>query len=301
MKPLIFFTLPLVSLLACGDKKTTDTGFDDTAEPVDTGADDTGSEDTGTAAYDSDGDGFTVEDGDCNDEDASIYPGAPEDYTDGIDQDCDGYADVGYTDCYTQFLVKFSGVDIDGDGVSDSSEEITLDFCQKWSMTNTYEYDPDNPPELNSIVLDLNTTDDEDFQCQLRIEETGVCGAGYYRMGVETGTTYFASMGCSGVSDENEAEFTFADGYLRLDVIATENESGSFSGIPIRTKVDAYLHVWGDEIDIEGYVELEAEQLGGDSVEGTCALVDVDADQDGYVSEYFGGQDCNDDFNYEEP
>ena len=68
MKPLILFALPLVSLLACGNKKTADTGFDDTAEPADTGADD-----TNTDVYDSDGDGFTVEDGDCNDEDASIY------------------------------------------------------------------------------------------------------------------------------------------------------------------------------------------------------------------------------------
>ena len=95
------------------------------------------------------------------------------------------------------------------------------------------------------------------FNVSPRIEQTGVCGIGYYRMGVETGTTYFASMGCSGVSDENEAEFTFADGYLRLDIIDTENESGSFSGVPIRIKIDAYLHVWGDDIDIEGGIELE--------------------------------------------
>ena len=87
-------------------------------------------------------------------------------YTDGIDQDCDGYAEVGYADCDAQLLVNFSGVDTDGDGVSDSSEEISFDFCQKWSMTNTYEYDPDNRPELNSIVLALNATDNEDFQCQ---------------------------------------------------------------------------------------------------------------------------------------
>lgn len=29
--------------------------------------------------------------GDCNDQDASIYPGAPEDLTDALDQDCDGH------------------------------------------------------------------------------------------------------------------------------------------------------------------------------------------------------------------
>ena len=39
---------------------------------------------------DSDQDGFTTEDGDCDDEDATSYPGATEIPYDGIDQNCDG-------------------------------------------------------------------------------------------------------------------------------------------------------------------------------------------------------------------
>ena len=39
---------------------------------------------------DNDGDGWTDVDGDCDDSDASIYPGAAEVPDDGIDQDCDG-------------------------------------------------------------------------------------------------------------------------------------------------------------------------------------------------------------------
>lgn len=40
---------------------------------------------------DADGDGWTVAEGDCDDDDDQVYPGAPEQSeTDGWDQDCDG-------------------------------------------------------------------------------------------------------------------------------------------------------------------------------------------------------------------
>ena len=43
---------------------------------------------------DRDGDGYTIDDGDCNDYDPSIHPGAPE-VCDGIDNNCNGAVDEG--------------------------------------------------------------------------------------------------------------------------------------------------------------------------------------------------------------
>lgn len=47
-------------------------------------------EDDASGPVDLDGDGHTA-DLDCNDNDASVYPGAPEVKQDGVDQDCNGY------------------------------------------------------------------------------------------------------------------------------------------------------------------------------------------------------------------
>lgn len=97
-----------------------DTDSDGTADYLDTDSDadgvpdaTEGAEDTdgdGVADYldgDDDGDGFSEADGDCNDGDDTIFPGAPE-TIDGVDESCDGRIDDGTT-----------AFDDDGDGVSE--------------------------------------------------------------------------------------------------------------------------------------------------------------------------------------
>ena len=64
--------------------------------------------DGGGTPTDDDGDGYSVDDGDCDDGDANTYPGAPE-IGDGEDNDCDGHVDEG-TDNH----------DDDGDGYSEA-------------------------------------------------------------------------------------------------------------------------------------------------------------------------------------
>lgn len=104
MKPWI---LPL-SLLLCATIGCPDSGIpdDDTSLPTD---DDTSGSGDDTSEEDADGDGFTEADGDCDDTDADVYPGATE-VCDGADNDCNGLIDDGFPDS-------------DGDGIDDCLDD----------------------------------------------------------------------------------------------------------------------------------------------------------------------------------
>ena len=62
---------------------------------------------TGDDVADADGDGFATTEGDCDDNDSAVYPGATE-RCDNLDNDCDGTVD--------DDLVQSWYADADGDG-----------------------------------------------------------------------------------------------------------------------------------------------------------------------------------------
>ena len=92
---------------------------------------------SGPASPDNDNDGYTLDEGDCDDTRATVYPGAPE-LDNGRDDDCDGFSDetfdsdddgysVGQGDCNDanpainpgQPEIPDNGLDDNCDGVTD--------------------------------------------------------------------------------------------------------------------------------------------------------------------------------------
>jgi cysteine-rich repeat protein len=72
----------------------------------------------GARTEDRDCDGYTRPE-DCNDDNPSIYPGADEDWEDGVDQDCDGNADSICGDARIGNIETCDdGNEVDGDGCS---------------------------------------------------------------------------------------------------------------------------------------------------------------------------------------
>lgn len=97
---LMGFALGACSGAADDTAKDTSTTTDTNTETeTETNTSDTATQPAyGVAQYDDDGDGWFAEDGDCDDSNADINPGAAEVCDDGVDNDCDGLIDADDTD-----------------------------------------------------------------------------------------------------------------------------------------------------------------------------------------------------------
>ena len=182
----------LLLALACTGDPDKSSGTDtNSIDPVDSGSE---------SPIDGDGDGFTEEEGDCNDADADINPAQTENYYDGIDSNCDGLSDFdadgdGYDsdahagdDCDDGDPNTHPGAtevydddrDQDCDGHTDATGAVcaaefeiefpdgtvtTIDGCTQWSRTLELAYFEDAPPEVRGLVLHFNATDDEALAC----------------------------------------------------------------------------------------------------------------------------------------
>ncbi len=127
----------------CGDRDGEDwIGLWSEGDPTlddDTAGDDDSTGDDDTTPDDLDGDGWSVADGDCDDGDALVYPGAPE-QCNGVDDDCDG-------------AVPADEVDGDGDGVSACGHPSGTPDCD------------DQDPLLNPLDLDADGFSTCDGDC----------------------------------------------------------------------------------------------------------------------------------------
>ena len=108
-------------------------GDSDADADADSDTDTDSDSDTDTDVEDLDGDGWTVDEGDCDDGDRTVHPGGSETCLDGVDQDCDGVdpycAMTGLEEAHARYLAtqddewlgyELTGAgDLDGDGYDD--------------------------------------------------------------------------------------------------------------------------------------------------------------------------------------
>jgi len=111
---------------------------------------------------DADGDGVDAyTEGDCDDSDPNVYPGAPE-RCDGVDNDCD--------DATPELLQTVWAPDADGDGFGDGSASINACFGPAGYTAVLGDCDDSNPA-INPLAQEVCDDADADEDCDGTVED----------------------------------------------------------------------------------------------------------------------------------
>jgi hypothetical protein len=121
-----------------------------------------------TAARDADGDGWWAQDGDCDDNDATVNPEA-EELCDGIDNDCDGEIDEGFGAYYYN--------DEDGDGYGDLATGTWFTCEQPANVVSDATDCDDTHAAINPAATEV--CDGVDNDCDGEVDEEQSAGTWY--------------------------------------------------------------------------------------------------------------------------
>lgn len=148
--------------------------------------------------------------------------------------------------------------------------------CNDVLVDATFEFDPDDPPEIRSFRIQLAGQEQPGFDCWLIITATGICGPGSYDVG--TGQSTFVQYeihDCPYVPDRYEAGYTAKEGILLLDEVSAGSETGNFTDQPLLTHLAGALETTtAAEVNASVSFDLSVFIRGEDAEESTCDKAD---------------------------
>jgi hypothetical protein len=152
----------------------------------------------------------------------------------------------------------------------------TYDGCNDVLVDVTYEFDPDDPPEIRSFKVQFAREDVVGDDCWMVITARGICGEGRYEIDTTASTTVeFATHDCSDVADEYEDSYVAVNGLLNLQTVSGGDTPGNFTGQRLRTELKGTLEAntgGGGEVTVQ--FDLAVYISGEDAEESTCLRVE---------------------------
>jgi predicted outer membrane repeat protein len=255
-------------------------------------------DDNECADPDLDGDGYTSI-VDCDDTDASVYPGATE-VCDEVDNDCDGDVDE---DDSAGMLVFHA--DTDGDEYGDAGATIDACVAPEGYVGDATDCDDSDPAVYPGAADVCDGVDDNDCDEQIDPMEADADGDG---LSVCEGDCDDADPDasdldadgdgwsiCGGDCDDGD-DATYPGATELCDGLDNSCD-GLLPGDEIDGDGDGFSGCAGDCDDFFPSIYPGAPEIAGDGVDQDCDGIDLahaDADGDGYDGVAHGGSDCDD-------
>ena len=257
---------------------------------------------------DRDGDGYTGADGDCDDSDATVNPGATEDITNGKDDDCDDVVDAGssetesdYTTWESEAGITVEEIDFEdltvGDKVSDDYSDLGVDFDEGVEVVSDVDGAGVNDTQAAQNVVATVTITFEETQPAVGFWLFD--GNGTFTFEGYVGSTVAYSDTAS-VSEEGTSSF---QGFLYeygIEELVITGPAGDDWGLDdvVFSELglddgdgDGYTEADGDCDDSDASTNPDATETWYDGVDSDCdGASDYDSDGDGYDV----ADDCDD-------
>jgi len=247
---------------------------------------------------DDDGDGYSENQGDCNDYDKAVHPGAEEICGDGIDQDCDG--NVPACNWYKDF---------DKDGYSDGTGQNSWsqpegDYFKASDLKDISGDCDDGDAELNPGVRE-NCNDNKDNDCDgLSDCEDSDCNENSLCVCPDRDSDgYFAKDGCGTATDCNDNNAAIHPGATEIPGDGIDQNCDGVDPLnPYDTDddYDGWTERNGDCNDNNAAVHPGTTEICGDSIDQDCDNI---ADDGCYklLAHYKFEENADDSADYSDP
>jgi len=259
---------------------------------------------------DRDGDGLSAEDGDCDDFDPLVGPGAEEVYGDGADNDCDGVIDGGYTDVYLSEASFVADISLIGERIDFESPELgtrVTDFYEERGASFAGGLDVSAmvgeslPRDAQAAMsptdeVVINFTERQPAVAFWLLDAAGTVslearrdGIVLYENTLPSGTEGFVGMAFPVPVDTLLIQHSLSGDEWGVDDL-------TFSALGLDdADGDGFTEADGDCDDAEASAYPGGTESWYDGIDGDClGDDDFDADGDGYSSLMGGGFDCDD-------